>query len=158
MMFAVSVDAGAAVFKCAADSAGPIYQEFPCPAGKELRDFAVDPPPLTIVPGTRSHGATNAAQGTREAPSNSVRARPERVAKSSRAPRPNAAERRHAHAGMTDGEVLARFGRADAIAGSPRKGKARWTYLPAPGDPDTITTLLFDGGTVVNVERKTLKQ
>jgi hypothetical protein len=35
-----------------------------------------------------------------------------------------------------------------------RKGQARWTYLPAPGDPYTITTVTFAQGVVVDVERK----
>jgi len=30
----------------------------------------------------------------------------------------------------------------------------RWTYLPAPEDPSTITTLTFELGRLVEVERK----
>jgi hypothetical protein len=30
----------------------------------------------------------------------------------------------------------------------------RWTYLPAPEDPQTVTTLTFDLGRLIEVERK----
>jgi hypothetical protein len=34
---------------------------------------------------------------------------------------------------------------------------ARWSYLPAPEDPGTITTLTFEHGRLVEVERKVVK-
>ena len=33
----------------------------------------------------------------------------------------------------------------------------RWTYLPAPADPSTITTLTFELGRLVEVERKVIR-
>jgi hypothetical protein len=53
---------------------------------------------------------------------------------------------------------VAKLGRPDITAGGARKGKLRWTYLPAPGDPDTITTVYLDCGMVVDIERKLVKR
>ena len=33
----------------------------------------------------------------------------------------------------------------------------RWTYLPAPDDPSTITTLTFELGRLMQVERKVVR-
>ncbi len=51
---------------------------------------------------------------------------------------------------------MARIGRPDVSSGSGRK-TVRWTYLPAPEDPATITTLTFELGRLVQVERKVLR-
>jgi len=148
--------AQAAVFKCQGEGGVPIYQEFPCAPGRELRNFATDPPPLTIIPGeTAKDGTAARAQSERTAPARSSAAKAERSGKKARG---DAAERRHAHTGMTEAEVLAKLGRPDVTAVGARKGRGRWSYLPAPGDPDTITTLQFDRGVVVDVERKVLKR
>ena len=40
--------------------------------------------------------------------------------------------------------------------GSGRK-IARWTYLPVPEDAHTLTTLTFEHGRLVEVERKVVK-
>ena len=145
------------MFKCAGESGTPVYQEFPCLPGKELRNFDRDPPPLTIVPGGAAlPNMTDASRETRPAKGKTSTApKTERATK----PQRDATERRHAHAGMTEGEVLAKLGRPDVTAGGgARKGKGRWTYLPAAGDPDTITTLQMDRGVVVAVERKVVKR
>jgi len=34
----------------------------------------------------------------------------------------------------------------------------RWTYMPAPGDPETVTTLMFTKGVLVDIERKIVKK
>ncbi len=44
-------EARADVFKCAGEGGRPIYQEMPCPPGKELRNFQSDPPEITVLPG-----------------------------------------------------------------------------------------------------------
>ena len=158
---AVSVSATGAVFKCAGEGGTPVYQEVPCPSGKELRNFDRDPPPLTIVPGgIAGANAPDSARDARRPAARSAPAKPERSAKAERSPKAqrDPAERRHAHAGMTEGEVLARLGRPDITAGAARKGKGRWTYLPAAGDQDTITTLVIERGVVVDVERKVVKR
>jgi len=35
---------------------------------------------------------------------------------------------------------------------------ARWTYMPAPGDPETITSLTLSKGTVTEVDRKAVRK
>lgn len=131
-----------------------MYQEFACPPGKELRNFDTDPPALSIIPAPEA--ATGARSGRVE------RATPKKTAggdvSSVKKVRGDPAERRHAHTGMSEGEVMARLGRPDVTASGGRKGKNRWTYLPAPGDPDTVTTLYMDHGAVVDIERKLLKR
>ena len=59
---------------------------------------------------------------------------------------------------MTEGEVLARARTARHDHRRQDGGTARWTYLPAAGDPETVTTLTFDKGAVVDVERKVVKK
>src|SRR5438309_8268997 len=44
--------ADGAVFKCAAEGGGIVYQDSPCQPGKELRNFDTDPANLSVVPGT----------------------------------------------------------------------------------------------------------
>jgi len=153
----MSVSATGAVYKCAGDGGTPVYQEFPCPAGKELRNFERDPPPLTVVPGGAA--LPSVTEATRDARSPKSKSAAPAKAERSAKPQRDATQRRHAHSGMSEGEVLAKLGRPDITAsGGGRKGKGRWTYLPAPGDPDTITTLQMDRGVVVDVERKIVKR
>ncbi len=42
-------------------------------------------------------------------------------------------------------------------SGGKGRRSSRWSYLPAAGDPQTITTVVFDYGKVVEVERKMVK-
>ena len=66
----------------------------------------------------------------------------------------NAAERRHVQPGMHEGEVLARLGAPDLRSGKGGGKLSRWTYMPVAGDPQTLTTVVFEYGKVVEVERK----
>jgi hypothetical protein len=59
---------------------------------------------------------------------------------------------------MTEAEVMAKIGRPDATAGGSKLHQARWSYLPADGDPDTVTTITFAGGAVSDVSRKVVKR
>jgi hypothetical protein len=70
----------------------------------------------------------------------------------------DASERKFIRAGMTEAEVMARIGRPDMTAGGSKSRQSRWSYLPNPGDPDTITTLTFNGDTVSDVTRKLVKR
>ena len=144
--------AAAEVYKCAGERGAPVYQEAPCPPGKELRNFQVDPPEITVLPAPEF---TN--PGTKRAERNP--ARPGATAKEAKAPRPttpegHAAERKHVRSGMSEAEVIARLGQPDVTSGNKKSKGTRWTYLPAPGDPDTITSLTFANGVVADVERK----
>ena len=58
---------------------------------------------------------------------------------------------------MSEAEVLARIGAPDLKSGGAGRRSARWSYLPSPADPQTVTTLLFDYGKVIEVERKVLR-
>jgi hypothetical protein len=51
--------------------------------------------------------------------------------------------------------VVARIGRPDISTSGGRK-TVRWTYLPVPDDPGTITTLTFELGRLVEVARKVI--
>ena len=147
--------AGAQVYKCAGERGVPIYQEVPCSPGKELRNFQTDPPEITILPARRAPGA--AADVIREAPSKSARA--DKDAKPGKSANgANATERMHLRLGMTEAEVLARVGSPDVTVGSKSTPSPRWTYMPAPGDPETTTTLLFTKGVLVDIERKVVKK
>lgn len=70
----------------------------------------------------------------------------------------DAAERRFIREGMAEGEVVHRIGPPDheafirIIKDQPEE-KA-WTYFPAPGDAQTLTTLTLRAGMVTRVERK----
>ena len=145
----------AEVYKCAGDGGRPVYQEMPCAAGKELRNFQVDPPEITVLPG--STGAREAAPpagakpGKEPAADKSAKARTEKA-------RRDPSERRHLHSGMSEGEVLARVGTPDVTTGQKSGKQVRWTWLPAEGDPETVTTVTFVAGIVTSVERTIVKR
>ncbi len=140
-----------------------MYQEDPCKPGKELRDFERDPATVSVVPfGGAPADSAKASSGSAKASSkaaSSSRGSSELPATSARAARKatdaarNPAERKFLAPGIGEGEVVARIGRPDMSTGAGRK-TVRWTYLPAPEDPQTITTLTFELGRLIQVERK----
>jgi len=141
--------AGAAstVYKCAGAGDAVVYQDVPCAPGRELRNFAKDPPALSVVPGTPVPGAPQPVA----APARAERAG---AAKQTKAAGGNASERRFIAVGMTAAEVIQRIGKPDVNANSPRAKGQQWSYLPKDGDPDTTTTLTLVGGNVTDIERK----
>lgn len=142
------------VYKCAGDGGIPVYQEMPCGQGAELRNFQTDPPPLTILP---AQGGLNVpSNAPKDAPGKNAKA--DQDAKLGKARAADAAERRHVRIGMSEAEVLARLGHPDMTVGGKSGAAARWTYLPAPADPETITTLTLAKGTVTVVDRKVVKK
>lgn len=148
VLVALPGSAAAGLYKCELDS-GITYQQTPCPPGRELRDFDRNPAtvsvvPFTIAPENETRRAPPAAPA--RAPS---KAKPKKGDGTSK----KAAERRFLIPGIYEGEVLARVGAPDLKSGSNRK-TMRWTYLPAPEDPSTITTLTFQEGRLIEVERK----
>ncbi len=158
----VSPAALANVYKCSSAGGDPIYQEAPCPPGKELRNFDADPPSLSVIPGSTGGVATKpsahsdqpAAKGDKPA-KHTASAHEDR---SSGKVNGSASERRFIRRGMTDAEVRAKIGQPDITSGSAKNRNARWSYLPTDGDPDTITTINFAGNTVSDVSRKTVKK
>ena len=139
--------AQAAVYKCATDK-GVVYQDEACPPGRELRNFDEDPPTLSVVPGTPVPVARPPASNKPPKPT------PARSTTVHKARSGNAAERRFIRAGMSEAEVVMRIGTPDVDSKGRGKNGRRWAYLPAAGDPNTMTTVTIAGGTVVDVERK----
>jgi hypothetical protein len=147
--------ARATVYKCADTGGAIVYQEMPCPKGKELRNFDTDPPEISVVPAYTGPLAPSP---------------PTAPVKPARDPRTiqgdvaigkavgDASGRKFIREGMTEAEVLTRIGRPDATSGGSKKQQGRWSYLPADGDPDTVTTITFSGGAVSDVSRKVVKR
>ena len=155
MALLVPMTGYAEVYKCAGDKGTPVYQEMPCSPGKELRNFQTDPPEITILPARRPPGT--AADVIREAPPKNGKA--DKDAKASKSANVgSAAERAHLRVGMTEAEVLARVGSPDVTVGSKGTPTPRWTYMPAPGDPETTTMLQFNKGMLVDIDRKVVKK
>jgi hypothetical protein len=148
-------DASASVYKCMGEDAKqPIYQDSPCPAGKELRNFDTDPAEVSVIPFRAVPGTTT----TQIAPKAEKVAPSSRVEKKKNVPAVvDVAQRKFIIPGMSESEVVARIGVPDMTSGSKATKTSRWGYLPAPGDPQTITTLVFDYGKVIEVERKVVK-
>jgi hypothetical protein len=143
----------AGLYKCAKDDGTVMYQQEPCPAGKELRDFERDPAtvsvvPFRIVPGPDTHVVAPRAS--------SPRATAERKSRKATERQGNPGERKFLVPGIGQGEVVARVGRPDMSTSGGRK-IVRWTYMPVPEDPATITTLTFELGRLVEVERKVIR-
>jgi len=145
----------AAIYKCVdADGKQPIYQDSPCPAGKELRNFDTDPAEVSVVPFRAVPGTATTLAAPKDAKSPPV---PKSARKTESAAGIDVAERRFIVPGMSEGEVVARIGAPDMSSGGKGRKTSRWSYLPAPGDPQTITTVVFDYGKVIEVERKVVK-
>ncbi|MFO1412572.1 MAG: DUF4124 domain-containing protein [Burkholderiales bacterium] len=142
----------AQVYKCAGANGTPVYQDAPCGPGLELRNFTTDPPPVSVVPMRPAPGSTTRVT-TAPPPRERRSAAMERKAKPGSGD-PN--ERRYLRPGMHEGEVMARLGPPDLRSGANRR-QVRWTYLPVPGDPQTLTTVVFDAGKVIEVERKVVR-
>ena len=149
----VALPAAASVFKCATDKGDVVYQDVPCGAGRELRNFDTDPPALTVLPATPPAAAPAAARsalGTRR----EARAA---TTRGNEADDRRASERKFIRSGMSEAEVLQRLGRPDVTTGGSQRAGRRWAYLPRPGDPDTMTTLTLQGGSVTDVDRKLVR-
>ena len=151
LVFIIAAPATAGLYKCARDDGSVTYQEDPCPAGKELRDFERDPAnvsvvPFRLVPEVQTSTAPPSGASSRERGGG-------RKSRKAAERQGNPAERKFLVPGIGEGEVVARVGRPDMSTSGGRK-TVRWTYLPAPEDPSTITTLTFELGRLVEVERK----
>lgn len=150
-----SPSAAAEVYKCAGERGVPVYQEMPCGAAKELRNFQTDPPEITVLPAQR--GVATPPDAIKTAPPKNTKS--DKDAKAGKtAIAGDATERMHLRLGMSESEVLARLGSPDMTVGAKNAPSPRWTYMPAPGDPETITTLMFTKGVLVDIERKIVKK
>jgi hypothetical protein len=145
--------ARADVYKCSGNGGVPIYQEEPCPKGKELRNFQVDPPEITVLPATPRTDAIPPGKAAKAAPAKSNDAK---QGKSSLAG--DASERKFIRTGMTEAEVLAKLGQPDMTVGGRNGNPVRWTWMPAPGDPEMITSVTLSKGMVTEVDRKAVRK
>lgn len=138
------------VWKCAVNGGDVVYQDAPCPPGKELRDFSTDPPTLSVVPATPVPvtKAAPAAGSRADRPASPQRKKPGSN---------NSVNRKFIEIGMSEAEVIQRIGKPDVDGRNQRGQGQRWSYLPNDGDPDTITTVTLVGGKVANVERKIVR-
>ena len=146
--------AEATLVKCQGDQGSVIYQDTPCKPGTELRNLDTDPATVSVVPWS-SAAPTPPAAAPRTRGAQVARRLPTEKISSGKA-----AERRFIHTGMSEAEVLRRIGKPEVDGHVGRKqGKEgkHWSYLPAAGDPDTITTVTIVGGLVANVERKIVR-
>jgi hypothetical protein len=147
--------AGATMVKCRGDQGSVIYQDAACKPGAELRNFDTDPATVSVVPFPRAVAPAPRAAPPRERASQSPRHPPAPSMTSGRA-----AERRFIRTGMSESEVVRRIGKPEADASTSRnkrKDGKRWSYLPAEGDPQTITTITIVAGQVTDVERKIVR-
>ena len=150
--------ANADVYKCAGDGGRPIYQEMPCPSGKELRNFQVDPPEITVLPGSpRVEGPTPAQAAPAAKTAKEPKGEKASTTKTAKV-RGDPAERKHLRTGMSEAEVLTRLGPPDATTGGKNGKQQRWSWFPADGDPETVTTVTLASGVVTNVERTLVKK
>ena len=148
--------ASAEVYKCAGPDGVPVYQDAPCPAGKELRNFQTNPPEITVLPAPEVNPGRLVAPEPRPA----AREKPPAPG-AARAAEPKAAgraaDRKFLRPGMTEGEVVARVGSPEVTSRGGKPPATRWTYLPADGDEQTITVVTFANGVVSDVVRKVVK-
>ncbi|MDR0587358.1 MAG: DUF4124 domain-containing protein [Burkholderiales bacterium] len=167
----------AGLYKCMGVNNVPVYQNEPCPAGKEIRNLSNADLISVIPPSAFTKEALKEASKPKpaEKPAPAKSEEPTSLAPSSQPfatiankPAPAAAPVRHVSsgnvaqerqsiaAGMTRADVLARLGPPAITAGddSDPRAQMRWVYLPTAGDSDTITTIYLNGNTVAGVERK----
>ena len=153
--FAVSPACWATIFKCSQEGNQVVYQDVPCPPGRELRDFDKDPAEVSVVP---LGVAPRPAPASRAAPNAAPKTAPVARKKGGDAIPGNAAQRKFLAPGIGPGEVVARIGKPDMKTGGGKAKKGeRWTYLPTPEDANTLTTLTFENGRLIEVERKVVR-
>ena len=155
----LAAPAGATIYKCEGPGGAPVYQDEPCSPGKQLRDFDKDPPTVSVMPLTSDPvpGAVTRSVLPPAPATAGGKAKNGSKARSGSAAPINAAGRKFIAPGINDGEVMARLGPPDLKSGGGTRKFARWVYLPAPDDPGTLTTLTFESGRLVEVERKVVK-
>lgn len=152
-ILAAASQASATLYLCKDAAGGKIYQSEPCAAEHLIRSIDEDPRinVLPSAPPAPAAAAPKTAKPPKEARESKAKAKAKDV-------QGKTEERRFLREGLEEAEVLRKIGppnlRNQGPAPSGRGKVRRWVYLPAPGDPDTITTVMFQQGKVVAVERK----
>lgn len=156
----------AAVFKCAGADGAITYQDSACTDGKELRNFDTDPPTLSVVPGTTTGKAASGAVADSPSKGSSAKASTTRATRESKTTRTaaasesdkvQAAERKFIRIGMSEAEVIQKIGHPNVGSTAKNHRGKQWSYLPAGGDPNTLTTITLVGGNVTDVQRKVVR-
>ena len=67
----------------------------------------------------------------------------------------DATERKFIRNGMSEGQVLIKIGNPDreTVDSGIAFTQRRWTYLPRSGDEQTLTTITFQDGKVIEISR-----
>jgi hypothetical protein len=171
-MFCLSLfatTAAADVYKCETDNSTAVYQDSPCPKGRELRDFQADPPTMSVVPFhvDPPSSSSSASDNAKPAAAAASTRKGKKAASSSssggsgtgtKTASGDPAERKYVRMGMSEAEVVARIGEPDMrSSGTGSRQGPRWSYLPNDRDPQTITTLTFSNGMVSNIERRVVR-
>src|ERR1700674_5450706 len=107
--------ADATMVKCKADHGSVLYQDEPCKAGMELRNFDTDPATVSVVPGAPVVASPPPAAAQRIRCRQVARRPPDQKISSGKA-----AERRFIRTGMSEAEVLRRIGKPEVDARSSR--------------------------------------
>jgi len=157
--FLLATAAHATVHKCEGPAGVPVYQDSPCPPGKELRDFDKDPPTVSVMPLTEAPLPGTTTRQTLPPSASGSTGKTKNGARTQTLPaRAGAgADRKFIAPGINEGEVMTRLGPPDMKSGGSGRKIARWTYLPTSDDPGTVTTLTFENGRLIEVERKVVK-
>jgi hypothetical protein len=163
--------AAADIYKCETDKSTAVYQDTPCPKGRELRDFQADPPTMSVVPfhldapsssssgsatdNAKPPAATSSTRKGKKAGSGASNGGSETRTKTASG---DPAERKYLRIGMSEAEVVTRIGEPDMrSSGTAARRGPRWSYLPNDKDPQTITTLTFSNGMLSNIERRVVR-
>jgi hypothetical protein len=156
--FALASPAGArGIYKCSDGSGVPVYQDRPCGPGTGSRDAGELSAAFSVIPFALPAKPPEPKAARRAlAPSTTPRAAKRRAGADRPRSESEMGERRHLKEGMSDAEVFARLGPPDLQSGKGGR-KMRWTYLPAPGDAQTVTMVRFEDGKVAGVERSILR-
>ena len=130
LLTCAALPAAASVFKCADEKGEVIYQDVPCGAGRELRNFDTDPPALTVIPATPAAAAPAPAKSRAERAEKPGRDTSRRDADDRRA-----SERKFVRSGMSEAEVLQRLGRPDVTTGGSQNPAGAGPIFPDPATP-----------------------
>ena len=156
--------AAAGVFKCAGAEGAIVYQDSACSEGRELRNFDIDPPTLSVIPGTSTGKSASVSASDAPSKASSPKARathekskPARTASAAESDGAKAGERKFIRIGMSEAEVIQKIGHPNVGSTAQNRRGKQWSYLPAGGDPNTITTITLVGGNVTEVQRKVVR-
>src|SRR4030095_13360221 len=114
----LAASASAGIYKCVGEGNQPMYQDSPCPPGKELRNFDTDPADVSVIPFRAVPNITTAPVAPK-APKAESASKTDK--KKDAAPAVDIAQRKFIVPGMSEGEVIAKIGQPDMTTAKGRK-------------------------------------